>query len=263
MTLTSALNSVLLILGPVIGTYFAFDLHKKEDGQGTAIRAGLLNIGTETLKLIILALLAPLLFQSGLTMSEETPLVFQWAEIAFNTLLSVLLETYALRYMLAQRHLMKHEPRKSTKIVAVACGWAFCHMLCTQILKAVTRQMYEDTVRADLILSSFSALFDFVRIIGTTFLIEKLNRKGIGSEAKTFIYLTLAAVTFMAEVCNSRIDKNEASLNELSSRSLLVDKTLDSASSMWTNEPLKLLFGNTILLKGAVALCSIAANYLY
>ena len=78
MTLTSALNSVLLILGPAIGTYFAFDLNKKEDGQGTAIRAGLLNIGTETLKLIILALLAPLLFQSGLTMAEETPLVFQW-----------------------------------------------------------------------------------------------------------------------------------------------------------------------------------------
>ena len=139
MTVTSALNSVLLILGPAIGTYFAFDLNKKEDGQGTAIRAGLLNVGTETLKLIILALLAPLLFQSGLTISDETPLVFQWAEIAFNTLLSVLLETYALRYVLALRHLMKHEPRKSTKIVAVACGWAFCHMLCTQILKAVTR----------------------------------------------------------------------------------------------------------------------------
>ena len=99
-----------------------------------------------------------------------------------------------------------------------------------------------------------------MRIIGTTFLIEKLNRKGIGSEAKTFIYLTLAAVTFMAEVCNSRIDKNEASLNELNSRSLLVDKTLDSASS---SEPLQLFFGNTILLKGAVALCAIAANYLY
>ena len=103
------------------------------------MRAGLLNVGTETLKLVILALLAPLLFHSGLSTSEDTSLVYQWAEITFNTLLSVLLETYALRYVLSQRHLMKHEARKSTKIVAVACGWALCHLMCTQILKAVTR----------------------------------------------------------------------------------------------------------------------------
>ena len=131
MTLTSALNSVLLICGPAIVTYFAFDLNNKEDGQGTAIRAGLLNIGTETLKLIILALLAPLLSRGGLSMAEETSLIFQWGEIALNTLLSVVLGTYALRYVLGMRHLMKHEPRKSTKIVTIACGWALCHLVCT------------------------------------------------------------------------------------------------------------------------------------
>lgn len=101
MTVITAINSVLLILGPVVVTYFAFDLHKKEDGQGTAMRAGLLNIGTETLKLIILALLAPILSSSVLSMAEETSLAFQWAEITFNTLLSVLLETYAVRYVLS------------------------------------------------------------------------------------------------------------------------------------------------------------------
>ena len=191
-------------------------------------------------------------------MSEETSLVYQWAEIAFNTLLSVLLETYAIRYVLRQRHLMKHEPRKTTKIVTVACGWALCHLVCTQIMKAVTRQMYEDTIRLDLILSASSALLDFVRIIGTTFLIEKLNRKGVGSEAKAFIYLTLAAVTFLSEVCNSRIEKNEATLSALSSRSLLTDKSTDASS-----EPLKFLFANAMLFKGTIALAAVGANHLY
>ena len=64
------------------------------------MRAGLLNIGTETSKLIILALLAPLLSTAGLSMAEDTSLVHQWGEIALNTLLSVVLETYALQYML-------------------------------------------------------------------------------------------------------------------------------------------------------------------
>ena len=153
---------------------------------------------------------------------------------------------------------MKHEPRKSTKIVTIACGWALCHLVCTQILKAVTRQMYEDTVRSDLILSSFSAVLDFVRIIGTTFLIEKLNRKATSSEAKSFILLTLLTVTFMTEVCNSRIDKNEASLNALSSRSLFAEK-----SSELTWEPLKNLIANAILFKGTVAFGAISANFLY
>ena len=119
--------------------------------------------------------------------------------------------------------------------------------------------MYEDTVRTDLILSSFSAVLDFARIIGTTFLIEKLNRKGVSSEAKSLIYLTLFTVTFLTEVCNSRIDKNEASLNALSSRSLLADKSTDDLT--W--EPLKLLFANAIFFKGTVALGAISVNFLY
>ena len=103
-----------------------------------------------------------------------------------------------------------------------------------------------------------SAVLDFVRIIGTTFLIEKLNRKATSQEAKSFICITLLTITFMAEVCNSRIVKDEASLNALSSRSLLAEKSSELA---W--EPLKSLISNTILFKGTVAFGAIAANYLY
>ena len=118
--------------------------------------------------------------------------------------------------------------------------------------------MYEDTIRSDLILTSFSAVLDFVRIIGTTFLIEKLNRKATSSEAKTFILLTLLTVTFLTEVCNSRILKNEASLNVISSRSLLAEKSIEL-----TWEPMKNLITNAIVFKGVIGFGSISANYLY
>lgn len=123
---------------------------------------------------------------------------------------------------------MKHEARKSTKIVTVACGWAFCHLLCTQILKAVTKQLYEDVIRPDLVLMSLTAALDLTRIIGTTFLIEKLNRKGVSTEAKTFIYIALAVLTFLTEVCNVRIQKQEAIIDAVNSRSLLTGRTSES-----------------------------------
>ena len=112
-----------------------------------------------------------------------------------------------------------------TKIVTIACGWGLAHQASTQILKAVTTQFLEDNIRPDLILSSFSAVLDFVRIVGMTFLIEKLSRKGVSSEAKTFIYLTIAAIAFLIECCNYRIDKDENNLDELSTRSLLADRS--------------------------------------
>jgi hypothetical protein len=46
MTLTSVINSILMILGPVIVTYFGCDINHREDGQSTAITAGLLNLAT-------------------------------------------------------------------------------------------------------------------------------------------------------------------------------------------------------------------------
>ena len=72
MTITSVFNSVLMILGPTVVTYFAFELNHKEEGQKTFLTAGLLNLGTQAIILIILALVAPA-FING---DENTSLVF-------------------------------------------------------------------------------------------------------------------------------------------------------------------------------------------
>ena len=65
MTFTGALNSLLLILGPSIVTYVAFDVAKREGGQRTAMIASLANLGVQVAKLIILAMISPLLQSSG------------------------------------------------------------------------------------------------------------------------------------------------------------------------------------------------------
>ena len=72
MTITSVFNSVLMILGPAVVTYFAFELNHKEDGQKTFITAGLFNFGTQAVILSILALVAPIF----ITGDENASLVF-------------------------------------------------------------------------------------------------------------------------------------------------------------------------------------------
>ena len=136
MTFTSVINSCLMILGPVIVTYFGCDINHKEGGQSTAITAGLLNLGTQAAKLIILAFVLPILWTG--TDDEVESLIYKWSQITLNTLLSFSLETQALIYVMSLKTLMPHEPRKVTKIMAVACGWAFFDLISTKILKAIT-----------------------------------------------------------------------------------------------------------------------------
>ena len=139
----------------------------------------------------------------------------------------MLIETQALVYVLTLKKLMPHEARKSTKIMAVACGWALSELVSTKILQPVAAVAYEDVVRPDVLITSLSAVLDFVRIVGTTFLAEKLTRKGVCSEAKTFIYFALVLVAFLSEMCIFRIEKNKEDLDALNSRSLLAERDED------------------------------------
>ena len=68
-------------------------------------------------------------------------------------------------------------------------------------------------MRYDLLLSNFSAVLDFVRIIGTALLVEKFSRKGASQEAKTFILSILVAIAFLTEVFTSRVESLEMQLN--------------------------------------------------
>ena len=59
----------------------------------------MLNFGVNTLNLVILAIIALALGMDSDGDEAEKSLVFYWGQIALNTLLSVVLETYALRYI--------------------------------------------------------------------------------------------------------------------------------------------------------------------
>ena len=71
MTIIGVCNSILMILGPSVVTYFAFEINRKEDGLKTFLTAGLLNLGTQALILISLAIIAPVFIMDD----KNTPLV--------------------------------------------------------------------------------------------------------------------------------------------------------------------------------------------
>lgn len=108
-----------------------------------------------------------------------------------------------------------------------------------------------------MILTNFSAVLDFVKLVGMVLLIEKLSRKNVSQEAKTLICFILLAVAFLSEVNCSRIESIENGLNTLRSRSLLADKNDQNFMA-----PLKNLFFDAILFKGAVSIATVSANYL-
>ena len=61
--------------------------------------------------------------------------------------------------------------------MAVAVGWAFAEITAMRLVKILATEFMEDDFRAEALISSFTSLFDFIRIIGITFLIEKLTRR--------------------------------------------------------------------------------------
>lgn len=59
----------------------------------------LLNFFANTIKLIFLAMIALLLGLENDDEEADKSLAYQWGQITLNTLLSVVLETYAIRYV--------------------------------------------------------------------------------------------------------------------------------------------------------------------
>ena len=86
-------------------------------------------------------------------------------------------------------------------------------------------------------------------------LVEKMSRKGASQEAKTFIVCILVALAFLTEVFTSRVETIESQLNKLRSANIFADQ-----ASLNLMEPMKDLFLNAIIFKGAVSLASLAAN---
>ena len=95
-----------------------------------------------------------------------------------NSLATSLIESYALYRLLSDKKLMPHVPRKSTKIMAIALGWALAEITSLRLVKILTSEFQADEFRMETLLNSFTSLFDFMRIVGVTFLVEKMSRRG-------------------------------------------------------------------------------------
>ena len=67
-----------LILGPVIATYFAFEINRREEGQSTAFMALMLNFIAQSVKLTCLAKIALMLGMNSDTNDSDKSLAFYW-----------------------------------------------------------------------------------------------------------------------------------------------------------------------------------------
>ena len=94
-----------------------------------------------------------------------------------NSVLGAAIDGYAIYWIISDKKLMAHAPRKSNKIMAVAIGWAFAETTAMRLVKILATEFIEDDFRVEALIASFTSVFDFIRIIGTTFLIEKLTRR--------------------------------------------------------------------------------------
>ena len=135
MTFTTILNSTLLNLGPVVVTYFAYDMNTK-GGQTATMRAAAVHILCQSIKLVLMALLTPIL----LLVSSGDEAYLQQTQILLNSATTPLIEGFALYKLLSDKKLMPHVPRKSTKIMAIALGWAFSEITSLRLVKILTSE---------------------------------------------------------------------------------------------------------------------------
>ena len=135
MTFTTILNSTLLNLGPIVVTYFAYDMNTK-GGQIATMRAAAVYILCQSIKLVLMALVTPIL----LLVSSGDEVYLQQTQILLNSAATPLIEGFALYKLLSDKKLMPHVPRKSTKIMAIALGWAFSEITSLRLVKILTSE---------------------------------------------------------------------------------------------------------------------------
>ena len=146
-----------------------------------------------------MALFTPILFLGSGGEDRE----LQWTQILLNAILGAAIDGYAIYSVVSNKKVMAHAPRKSTKIMAVAIGWAFAEVIALRLAKTLASEVTGDDFRVEALVSSFTSLFDFIRIIGTTFLIEKLTRRGSqGSPGHTTICASIFLLTLVSEYSN-------------------------------------------------------------
>ena len=82
--------------------------------------------------------------------------------------------------------------------MAIALGWAFAEILSLRLVKILTTEFYADEFRFETLIISFTSLFDFLRIVGITFFVDKISRR----DSKFSLFLVIFVVTLLSELSN-------------------------------------------------------------
>ena len=101
--------------------------------------------------------------------------------------------------------------------MAIALGWAFAEIFSLRLVKILTTEFYADEFRFETLIISFTSLFDFLRIVGVTFFVEKITRR----DSKFTLFLTIFIVTLLSELSNYLLTEEQDRLSEARKRAIL------------------------------------------
>ena len=139
--------------------------------------------------------------------------------------------------------------------MAIALGWAFAEITSLRLVKILTSEFQADEFRAETLINSFTSLFDLLRIVGVTFLVEKMSRKGRFTCGLHLIIIF--AVALASEVVNIRLTDEQDKLSMARSKTLL-----GSINDQLTLEDYQGLVVTGLAYKITTALVSIGSNYI-
>lgn len=134
MTVSTAINSLLLTFGPIAVAYHGFGL-AKYNGYSVAFQGALAFLVTQIAKFILLAFLFPLVFPSQ---GEDYSQRKDWV-LEHDILRSVVstVDIAGLYFVLGGKRLLAIAGDLEVKILAVALGWATAELASTHLIDIV------------------------------------------------------------------------------------------------------------------------------
>ena len=169
MGITTAINGILLALGPSFALYYACDLSRHKVYLHV-MRAFGSFLFAQIAKTIILAIISIYLDSLETPYPSDAPV---WSlnrlQLVYSTVLTVCVEFTMLAKLMA----IKEYDNKQARLVAMSIGWA-CASTLISISDKVLQVAFDDQVSYMLLINGVSALIQLASSIALIYLIDKL-----------------------------------------------------------------------------------------
>ena len=189
MTVSTTINSMLLTYGPLLVTYYGYNL-KSYNAYHACFFGALAFLLTQIAKFIILAILFPLVFPSQDFVEEtsgDARATFVVEHDILKAVVSVV-DLIGLYLLFNAKRLISVMGDIEFKILSVGLGWASAELLTCNFLDIIF-QGWSNEMKVEYITQALAANLDIVELVTMAALAYALTRKDDGSRKRLIIYL--------------------------------------------------------------------------